>query len=618
VRPRPGGRRSRGDGGGVALTNEKDDTGQGGETVRPRGATEPANGDGDLASPAAGKVLVFDEEEFDERAFRAAAEAASLAPPAPAELAPASPGSDEEAAARALASRYRLEYVDVSSFAPDPEILQSVPVELMFRYNFLPYRREGLRLVLVMADPTDIPVVDELSLLLQTTIQPAVGTPSAIQEALKRSQGTQRVLEEASESFKIQLVRGDDESDVLSIDKIQADTSPIIRLVDSTLFDALNRRASDIHIETRDDAVVIKYRIDGVLQPAMKPIAREHHSTIISRIKVMAELDIAEKRVPQDGRFRVRMRGRSVDFRVSIMPSVHGEDAVIRILDKESLSKQFASLRLDVLGFDDKELARFRRFIREPYGMVLVTGPTGSGKTTTLYAALSEIKTEEDKIITIEDPVEYQLRGITQIPVNEKKGLTFARGLRSILRHDPDKIMVGEIRDADTADIAIAAALTGHLVFTTVHANNVIDVLGRFLNMKIEPYNFVSALNCVLAQRLVRKICEHCKRQVRATPQELLESGLDPAIYQDVAFAEGTGCMECGGTGYKGRMAISELLDLSDKVRELILARRSSAEIKRAARDEGMVFLRESAVNKAVACETTLHEINKVTFVEVI
>jgi type II secretory ATPase GspE/PulE/Tfp pilus assembly ATPase PilB-like protein len=526
--------------------------------------------------------------------------------------------TEEEVAARALATRYRLEYVDVATFAPDPEILKSVPVELMFRYNFLPYRRQAGRLVLVMADPTDIPVVDELSLLLQTPIQPAAGTPSAIQEALKRGQGTQRVLEEASESFKIQILRADENGDeVLSIDKIQADTSPIVRLVDSTLFDSLNRRASDVHIETRDSDVVIKYRIDGVLQPAMKPIAKEHHSTIISRIKVMAELDIAEKRVPQDGRFRVKIRGRSVDFRVSIMPSVHGEDAVIRILDKESLSKQFASLRLDVLGFDEKELARFRRFIREPYGMVLVTGPTGSGKTTTLYASLSEIKTEEDKIITIEDPVEYQLRGITQIPVNEKKGLTFSRGLRSILRHDPDKIMVGEIRDAETADIAIAAALTGHLVFTTVHANNVIDVLGRFLNMKIEPYNFVSALNCVLAQRLVRMICEHCKHRVRAPRELLLESGLDPDTYGDVWFHEGVGCMECGGTGYQGRMAISELLDLSDHVRELILARRSSAEIKRAAREEGMIFLRESAVQKALAGHTTLQEINKVTFVEV-
>jgi type II secretory ATPase GspE/PulE/Tfp pilus assembly ATPase PilB-like protein len=534
-------------------------------------------------------------------------------------LADALAPSVEEQQARALADRYRLEYVDVGSFAPDPEILKSVPVELMFRYNFLPWRREGGRLVLVMADPTDIPVVDELSLLLQTPLQPAVGSPSAIQEALKKGQGTQRVLEQASESFKIQVIRDDDNGEeVLSVDKIQADQSPIIRLIDSTIFDALNRRASDIHIETRDAEVVIKYRIDGVLQPAMKPIAKEHHSTIISRIKVMAELDIAEKRVPQDGRFRVRIRGRSIDFRVSIMPSAHGEDAVIRILDKESLSKQFTSLRLDVLGFDEKELLRFRRFIREPYGMVLVTGPTGSGKTTTLYAALSEIRSEEDKIITIEDPVEYQLKGITQIPVNEKKGLTFSRGLRSILRHDPDKIMVGEIRDAETADIAIQSALTGHLVFTTVHANNVIDVLGRFLNMKIEPYNFVSALNCVMAQRLVRTICSHCKHPVEPSLALLEDSGLDPKLYGDRPFYEGAGCVECGGTGYKGRMAISELLDLSDHVRELILGRRSSAEIKRAAREEGMLFLRESAVNKALAGHTTLHEINKVTFVEVL
>jgi type IV pilus assembly protein PilB len=445
-----------------------------------------------------------------------------------------------------------------------------------------------------------------------------VGTLSAIQAALKKGSGTQRVLEQASESFKIQIVREDESGEeVLSIDKIQADQSPIIRLVDSTVFDALSRRASDIHIETRDAEVVIKYRVDGVLQMAMKPIAKEHHTTIISRIKVMAELDIAEKRVPQDGRFRVRIRGRSIDFRVSVMPSVHGEDAVIRILDKESLSEAFTSLRLDVLGFDERELARFRRFIREPYGMVLVTGPTGSGKTTTLYAALSEIKNEEDKIVTIEDPVEYQLKGVTQIPVNEKKGLTFARGLRSILRHDPDKIMVGEIRDAETADIAIQSALTGHLVFTTVHANNVIDVLGRFLNMKIEPYNFVSALNCVMAQRLVRVICQHCKRRVRAARELLVESGLDPDTYGDVWFYEGAGCVECGGTGYKGRSAISELLDLSDSVRELILARRSSSEIKRAAREEGMIFMRESALIKALAGHTTLQEINKVTFVEV-
>jgi type IV pilus assembly protein PilB len=387
-------------------------------------------------------------------------------------------------------------------------------------------------------------------------------------------------------------------------------------LVDSTIYTAIQRRASDIHIETQDDSVHVKYRIDGVLQEAMRPMAKQFHSSIISRIKVMAELDIAEKRVPQDGRFKLKMPGKTIDFRVSIMPSVHGEDAVIRILDKESISEQFTELRLDILGFPEAELKRFRKYIAEPYGMVLVTGPTGSGKTTTLYAALSEIKSVEDKIITIEDPVEYQLRGITQIPINEKKGLTFARGLRSILRHDPDKIMVGEIRDAETAQIAINSALTGHLVFTTVHANNVLDVLGRFLNMGVEAYQFVSALNCVLAQRLVRTICHHCKRPAKITREQLEESALDPSMAMTHTFYEGLGCIECGGTGYKGRMAICELLDLSDRIREMILDKRPASEIRKAAREEGMRFLRESAVERVMEGSTTLREINKVTFVE--
>jgi type IV pilus assembly protein PilB len=355
-----------------------------------------------------------------------------------------------------------------------------------------------------------------------------------------------------------------------------------------------------------------------VLTQAMPPIAKEHHSTIISRIKVMSELDISERRVPQDGRFRVKygQPERPIDFRVSIMPSIHGEDAVLRVLDKESMSEKFRSLTLDVVGFDEDDLRKFRRYIKEPYGMVLVTGPTGSGKTTTLYAAVNEIKTEEDKIITIEDPVEYQIRGITQIPVNEKKGLTFARGLRSILRHDPDKIMVGEIRDTETAQIAIQSALTGHLVFTTVHANNVVDVLGRFLNMGVEPYNFVSALNCILAQRLVRLICNSC-RQVVQYPAEVLEaSGLDPEQWSKVSFYEGQGCIECAGTGFRGRSAIHELLDLSDRIREMILARKPTSEIRRAAREEGMRFLRESALDKVRTGMTTLKEINKVTFIE--
>jgi type IV pilus assembly protein PilB len=533
----------------------------------------------------------------------------------------AEPNAAEQAAevahARRLAERYRLEFVDLSQFSIDHELFRAIPADLMLRYGFVPYHREGASLVIVVSDPTDLPMIDELGVLLATPIKVTVGTPSAIQSILKKSESSQRVLEEATESFQMQILREDDTGDEsLTVDKLTADSSPVIRLVDTTLYSAIQRRASDIHIETQDDAVHVKYRIDGVLQPAMRPIDKRFHSTIISRVKVMAELDIAEKRVPQDGRFKLRMPGKTIDFRVSIMPSVHGEDAVIRILDKESISEQFHELRLDILGFPDDELRRFRKYIAEPYGMVLVTGPTGSGKTTTLYAALSEIKSIEDKIITIEDPVEYQLRGITQIPINEKKGLTFARGLRSILRHDPDKIMVGEIRDAETAQIAINSALTGHLVFTTVHANNVLDVLGRFLNMGVEAYQFVSALNCVLAQRLVRNICVHCKRPAAITRAMLVESALDPALENSGLFFEGAGCMECGGTGYRGRTAICELLDLSDSIREMILARRPTSEIKKAARDEGMRFLRESAVEQVLKGITTLREINKVTFVE--
>jgi type IV pilus assembly protein PilB len=523
----------------------------------------------------------------------------------------------ETARARRLAERYRLDFVDLSQFSIDHDLFRAIPADLMLRYGFVPYHREGNALAIVVSDPTDLPMIDELAVLLATRIKVTVGTRSAIDSILKKSESSQRVLEEATESFQLQLLREDEAGeDQLTVDRLTTDSSPVIRLVDTTVYNAIQRRASDIHIETGDDAVHVKYRIDGVLQPAMRPIDKRFHSTIISRVKVMAELDIAEKRVPQDGRFKLRLPGKTIDFRVSIMPSAHGEDAVIRILDKESISEQFRELRLDILGFPEDELRRFRKYIAEPYGMVLVTGPTGSGKTTTLYAALSEIKSIEDKIITIEDPVEYQLRGITQIPINEKKGLTFARGLRSILRHDPDKIMVGEIRDPETAQIAIQSALTGHLVFTTVHANNVLDVLGRFLNMGVEPYQFVSALNCVMAQRLVRNICVHCKRPAVVTRLQLEESAMDPALEHSGLFFEGTGCIECGGTGFKGRTAICELLDLSDNIREMILERRPTSEIKKAAREEGMRFLRESAVERVLKGITTLREINKVTFVE--
>ena len=522
--------------------------------------------------------------------------------------------------AKAIAARYRCEYVDLHEAAIEHELFRSIPVDLMFRYNFVPLQAQTGTLEIALSDPRNLNLIDELTLLLNRKLRVKVATLSQIAELLKKTEQSQRVLEEVTEGFTLDVVADEGDTDeTLSIDKLTAvdsDIAPVIKLVDTTIFNALERRASDIHIESRDQEVAIKYRIDGVLHYAMPPIAKDWQSTIISRIKVMSELDIAERRVPQDGRFRVRYKNRLIDFRVSIMPTIYGEDAVLRVLDKESMSEKFAKLSLDVVGFAETDLAKFRRYITEPYGMVLVTGPTGSGKPTTLDAALSEIKNDEDKIVTIEDPVEYQIKGITQIPVNEKKGLTFARGLRSILRHDPDKIMVGEIRDQETAQIAINSALTGHLVFTTVHANNVLDVLGRFLNMGVEPYNFVSSLNCILAQRLVRQVCEFCVREVRYDDATLIASGLELDEWQNFPFREGAGCMECGGTGYRGRSAIHELLELDDEIREMLLAKKPGSEIRKKAREKGMAFLRDSALERVKAGVTTLKEINKVTFIE--
>lgn len=525
--------------------------------------------------------------------------------------------------AKQLARRYRLPYIDLlPSDQPSPidyEELAKIPVEMMLRNHFVPLKREGQDLHAAMADPTNLERLDELENALNVRIVPYIATQGAIDVVLKKGDATQRVLQEAASGFKISLVKETEQGEeVLDLDRLATDSdmSPIIKLVDTIVYNAMESRASDIHIEAGDRDVRVKFRIDGALYSKVDPIDIAYHQTLISRIKVMSELDIAERRVPQDGRFRVRYKGRTVDFRVSIMPSNFGENCVIRILDKEQISEEFKNLSLDVVGFDADDLKRFRLYIKEPYGMVLVTGPTGSGKTTTLYGALNEIRNDEDKIITIEDPVEYVLQGIMQIPVNEKKGLTFARGLRSILRHDPDKIMVGEIRDEETAQIAIQSALTGHLVFTTVHANNVIDVIGRFLNMGVEPYNFVSSLNCVLAQRLVRLLCQICKRQYQPSQEELFGSGLRPEDVKERVFFRYVGCDSCNHTGYRGRTAIHELLDMSDAIREMIIERRPGSEIRKQAQREGLKSLRESAVKKVFSGSTTLHEINRVTFVE--
>jgi len=522
-----------------------------------------------------------------------------------------------EQLAMALAEQFNLEYCDLAEFRMNEEILNALPPEAIYRFRFVPLEMTPECLVVAVSDPSDVIKLDELELLIDRPLQIRIASEAAIASVLKAGEGARRMLREVSEDFMLQLVKETERGEeVISAETITEDTSPIIKLVNTTLMDALNRRASDIHIETGHEGLVIKYRIDGVLYMANDPIDLHFQAPIISRLKVMSELDISERRIPQDGRFKIRFGAKSIDFRVSIMPSSFGEDAVIRILDKESIANDMKGLSLENLGISEREIKRLRKKIREPYGMVLVTGPTGSGKTTTLYAALTEIQTGDDKIITIEDPVEYMLRGVLQIPVNEKKGLTFAKGLRSILRHDPDKIMIGEIRDSETAQIAVQSALTGHLVFTTVHANNVFDVIGRFIHMGIDPYNFVSSLNCVMAQRLVRRVCRKCRKPVQHSDDVLREGGVDPELVRGVTIYEAKGCDECNNTGYRGRSAIVELLELNDHLRDLIIGKVTATQLKQAAREAGVVFLRDSAVEKLIAGDTTLKEINRVTFVE--
>ncbi len=523
----------------------------------------------------------------------------------------------EEQLVSAVAEQHGLPFKLLINFRVDQKFFQTVSVDLMHRHPFVPIdERDGV-LTIAIPDPQNLLGLDELELLLNRPLRLIVSPRADILAALSRSEGSSQALKELEAEYRSVLVKEDERGEeVLSVEKITQDLSPVVKLMDTILLSALQRRVSDIHIEATGRATQVKFRVDGILLPALEPLDVKLHAPLVSRLKVMSDLDIAERRVPQDGRFRMRLNRKTVDFRVSILPSAFGESVVIRILDREAITAGVSALRLDRLGFNPEDLRRFRRAITEPHGMVLVTGPTGSGKTTTLYAAISEINTGDDKIITIEDPVEYQLHGVVQIPVNEKKGLTFARGLRSILRHDPDKIMIGEIRDAETAQIAIQSALTGHLVFTTVHANHVFDVIGRFVNMGIEPYNFVSSLNCVLAQRLLRLICQTCREEVRLDKTQAEESGLDSERYRDVPLYQGRGCGECHGTGYRGRQCITEFLDLTDEIKEMILARRPISEIRYRAMTDGMTTLRQAALAKALRGETTLREINRVTFIE--
>ncbi len=523
----------------------------------------------------------------------------------------------EEQLARALAIQFALPFDALTDFRVEPSFYERMSVKLMQRHPFVPIAEVEGRLTVAVPDPQDLLGLDELELLLGRALDLVVSPKSAILTALERSEGSSQALRELEAEYRSVLVKEDERGEeILTLDHAGEDQSPAVKLLDSILLSAMQRRASDIHIEAADRSTRVKFRVDGILVPAMEPLDIRLHAPLVSRLKVMSDLDIAERRVPQDGSFRMRLERKTVDFRVSILPSVFGESVVIRILDREAMTTGVSSLRLDRLGFNEEDLKRFRRAITRPYGMVLVTGPTGSGKTTTLYAAITEMNIKEDKLITIEDPVEYQLPGVVQIPVNEKKGLTFARGLRSILRHDPDKIMVGEIRDSETAQIAIQSALTGHLVLTTVHANNVFDVIGRFASMGIDSYNFLAALNCVLAQRLIRMLCQSCRVSVPLDKALAEESGLDFEEYKDVPFQQGKGCHECHGTGYRGRKCITEFLDLTDEIKEMILSERPLSEIRYRAMTGGMITLRQSALRKVLDGGTTLREINRVTFSE--
>jgi type II secretory ATPase GspE/PulE/Tfp pilus assembly ATPase PilB-like protein len=504
--------------------------------------------------------------------------------------------------------------VNISEVKINYQLLAKFPAEFLIKNLFFPLDEKDGSISVAMPDPENLDKIGMIENFTQKKVVPFFAHRDELEKFLKKSDTYTKVLRDKTETFTFKKTAEVVDEEVVTIESITEEDDSVIKLLNNIILTAVNKKASDIHIEI-SDALVIKYRIDGILHQIMEPLDSVFHSFLLTRLKVISELDIAEKRVPQDGRFRMKFKQKTIDFRVSIMPGIYGENAVIRILDREMITENIGELKLEQLGFAPYILEKINYYIRQPYGMFLVTGPTGSGKTTTLYAALNEIKDPADKIITIEDPVEYQVEGIIQIPVNEKKGLTFARGLRSILRHDPDKIMVGEIRDPETAQIAIQSALTGHLVFTTVHANNVFDVLGRFIHMGIDTYSFISALNCIAAQRLVRVLCPLCKKPVTLSKADLDYNRADKSLFSQPVF-QARGCEECGGLGYSGRTAIGEILELTDEIKEMILARKPTSEIKKIAMEQGMIPIRKNGLNCVKAGVTSIEELNRVTVKE--
>lgn len=505
--------------------------------------------------------------------------------------------------------------IDLTTVKINYDLLKKFPAEFMIKNLFFPLSETDHAIEVAMFDPDNLDKITIVENFIRKRVEPLKAHREDIEKVLKRSDTFTKVLTDKTENFFLKKSIEEEEEESLTIEKITEEDDSVIKLLNNIIFTAVSKRASDIHIEAQGNSVKIKFRIDGILTQVMEPLDHLFHSPLITRLKVVSELDIAERRVPQDGRFRIKFKNKTIDFRVSIMPAIYGENAVIRILDREMITENIGELRLEQLGFSRYLIENLNYYIRQPYGMFLVTGPTGSGKTTTLYAALNEIKSPEDKIITIEDPVEYQIDDITQIPVNEKKGLTFARGLRSILRHDPDKVMVGEIRDPETAQIAIQSALTGHLVFTTVHANNVFDVLGRFIHMGIDTYSFISALNCVVAQRLVRCLCPNCKKSFTPDEKYLLENRVRKETVS-IPIYKAVGCPECSDIGFSGRTVIGEILELTDEIKEMILDKKPLSEIKKLAIQQGMIPLRKNGLEKVLMGQTSFEELNRVTIKE--
>lgn len=522
---------------------------------------------------------------------------------------------DDEEVAQIVAVQYDCVYAEFR-IPRDPGVLKLLDIDFMIKNRVIPFALSGNELQVAVSDPMDyFRVVEKMEILLAQDLSFVIVSQGKLSSFLKQIDVSRDILN-ISDDMRLPVVKESDEGDYeISPEKVGAEESPIVKLVDATILDAINKKASDIHLEATAKGVIIRYRIDGMLHQVTDPLDIKNQNPIISRLKVMSELDISEKRIPQDGRFKLKVRGRFVDFRISVLPTIFGENAVVRILDQERMAQSQGALSLDNMAFSENELLRLRRQIRAPYGMFLMTGPTGSGKTTTLYRALSEVNSRDTKIITIEDPVEYQLEGVMQIPVNNKKGLTFSKGLRSILRHDPDKILVGEIRDSETAQIALQSALTGHQVFTTVHANSSFEVVNRFIHMGIEPYNLVSALNCIVAQRLIRTLCT-CKVRERPSDAKLIESGVNPEKHKDDTFFAPYGCDKCNGTGYSGRQAIIEHIELDGDMREMLIKRASTSMLQQYAKERGVVFLRGAALNKVFQGVTTLDEANRVTFIE--